>query len=618
MRKLILAGLLVNAVLLGIRCWQEFGSVAIAGNEAPLTTRVNGDVNGDQILDMSDPVYLLVHLFNGGPDPVALADSPELLERVARLEDGLEDGFAALTARIDVVEKHGCTDPEAANYSCCVDIDDGSCEYPGCMDPEAVNYDADANVDDGSCVLGFTFSGENDQGYQEYTHDETGIVFVLLPGGDFEMGSPGTEPNRATNEGPVHTVTLSPFLIAKYECTQAQYAQVMAGHPTLDPTPSRFTGDAQRPVEEVSWSSLKAAGGFLARTGLFLPSEAQWEYAARGGTRTAFSFGDECNAVTCDSCATADDFMWWCGNNVGSTHPVGEKLPNPFGLHDMHGNVYEWCEDVYNFGFYGTAEAAGPDPVATSQSHSWDFDSGDITGLSLVREGEPWNADLESGSLRFWKPEDDRSSNNFEAIWCGFATDFDLSGDFTVTVDFDLTEFPRATGHIGTNACSLFVIEEDGSLGLGLMSLWVSTSRTRVFLVNHSEGNVRSIPSSFTAGRYRITRVGSSLTGSVAPADSSSFEIIGGRDGVTGSVSLEGLARQGVSVTRSGGRSNTALDVTYDNLVVEVDEGPGRYRFLRGGSWYAAPKLCRSAYRVRHHPGHRDSDIGFRPVMPLP
>ena len=75
------------------------------------------------------------------------------------------------------------------------------------------------------------------------------------------MGSPASEADRDDDEGPIHTVTLSPFLIAKYECTQAQYAQVMAGHPTLDPTPSRFTGDAQRPVEEVSWSSLKAAGG---------------------------------------------------------------------------------------------------------------------------------------------------------------------------------------------------------------------------------------------------------------------------------------------------------------------------------------------------------------------
>jgi formylglycine-generating enzyme required for sulfatase activity len=213
-----------------------------------------------------------------------------------------------------------------------------------------------------------TLTDFNDQGYREYTHDQTGIVFVLLPGGEFEMGSPEDEPNRGGDESPVHTVTLSPFLIAKYEVTQAQYAQVMQGHPTLDPTPSRFTGNAQRPVEQVSWDDLKAGDGFLARTGLSLPTEAQWEYAARGETRTAFSFGDECNAGTCSSCATADDFMLWCANAGGSTHPLGEKLPNPFGLHDMHGNVWEWCEDVYDEEFYGTPAAAGPNPVSTAGS----------------------------------------------------------------------------------------------------------------------------------------------------------------------------------------------------------------------------------------------------------
>jgi formylglycine-generating enzyme required for sulfatase activity len=265
----------------------------------------------------------------------------------------------------------GCSDPEADNYDCTVNVDDGSCAYPGCTDPAALNFAIDANVDDGSCCYSegecqapeeFTFLQENAQGLAEYRHDETGIVFVLLPGGDFEMGSPDTEPNRSSDEGPVHTVTLSPFLIAKYECTQAEYAAVM------DSNPSNFTGDVLRPVERVSWDDLHAADGFLERTGMLLPTEAQWEYAARGGTSTAFSFGDECNANGCNPCATADDFMWWCGNAGGTTHPVGEKLPNPFGLHDMHGNVFEWCEDVDAVDFYESEAAAGPDPVADSGS----------------------------------------------------------------------------------------------------------------------------------------------------------------------------------------------------------------------------------------------------------
>jgi formylglycine-generating enzyme required for sulfatase activity len=282
-------------------------------------------------------------------------------------------------------------------------VEDGSCEFSGCTDPKAQNFDPAANVDDGSCcysdgecsdIDGFTYLQENDQGYDEFRHDETGIDFVLVPGGEFEMGSPDSEPNRDEDEGPVHTVTLSPFLIAKYECTQAQYAQVMQGHPTLEataslsPNPSRFTGDVQRPVEQVSWTDLKDADGFLARTGLSLPSEAQWEYACRGGTTTVFSFGDECNndegnVHTCNPCAAADDSMWWCGNAGRTTHPVGEKLPNPFGLHDMHGNVFEWCQDWFKDGFYDELVDSGEpaiDPICR--------DSG--SGFRVFRGGS-WN-----------------------------------------------------------------------------------------------------------------------------------------------------------------------------------------------------------------------------------
>ena len=211
-------------------------------------------------------------------------------------------------------------------------------------------------------IEGFTFESVNTQGLPEYTHDESGIKFVLLPGGEFEMGSPPDEEPRYPNEGPVHTVTLSPFLIAKYEVTQAQYAAVMAGSTVgLGPTPSQIIGaapaDSQRPVERVSWDDLKDADGFLARTGLSLPSEAQWEYACRAGQSGPFSgTGD------------LDDLGWTSQNAGGSHYPVCTKPANQFGLYDMHGNVFEWCEDVYNGNFYATTEAAGPAPVAISGS----------------------------------------------------------------------------------------------------------------------------------------------------------------------------------------------------------------------------------------------------------
>lgn len=145
-------------------------------------------------------------------------------------------------------------------------------------------------------------AGTNAEGYDRFTHDQTGAVFVKLPGNE----------------------TLAPFLIAENEVTQAEYEAVMAGHPTLDATPSFFDGtgdwegtpinpplDRDRlPVEGLSWDDVHAPDGFLARTGLELPTDAQWEYACRGGTTTEFFWGDECADVSYDLCIPAVDYMW--------------------------------------------------------------------------------------------------------------------------------------------------------------------------------------------------------------------------------------------------------------------------------------------------------------------
>jgi len=118
---------------------------------------------------------------------------------------------------------------------------------------------------------------------------------------------------------------------------------------------TQATNNLEAPGLSNSWDDLKAADGFLARTGLSLPSEAQWEYACRAGLSLPIS-----------GTGNLDEMVWYEANSGGTTHPVGEKLPNQFGLHDMHGNVVEWCEDVYSDGFYGSPEAAGPDPVSDS------------------------------------------------------------------------------------------------------------------------------------------------------------------------------------------------------------------------------------------------------------
>ncbi len=197
--------------------------------------------------------------------------------------------------------------------------------------------------------------GQNALGLREYRHRKTGIIFVRLPGDRFWMGAQKADPKcqnydpeAKKDEGPVHEVTLSPFLIGKYEVTQAEWWSVMGS------SPSHFMGDDDLPVENVSWEEIQV---FEAKTGLALPTEAQWEYACRAGTTTPFA-----------GTGKLDEIGWYDQNSGSTTHPVGQKAPNALGLQDMHGNVRERCVDVYDEGFYGKPEAREPDPISLAGS----------------------------------------------------------------------------------------------------------------------------------------------------------------------------------------------------------------------------------------------------------
>jgi len=197
---------------------------------------------------------------------------------------------------------------------------------------------------------------------------------VWIPPGRFMMGSPETERGRWDSEGPQMRVTLTKgFWMGKYEVTQGEYLAVMGNNP------SWFNGDPKRPVETVSWedatnycaklTELERAAGRLATGYAYrLPTEAQWEYACRAGTTTRYSFGD---ALACDDfcgwCALFDSNMWWCGNARDQTHPAGQKLPNPWGLYDLHGNVWEWCQDWWSNNLPG-GSVIDPTGPATSSS----------------------------------------------------------------------------------------------------------------------------------------------------------------------------------------------------------------------------------------------------------
>ena len=202
---------------------------------------------------------------------------------------------------------------------------------------------------------------------------ETGVILVLLPGGSFNMGAqkddvakPNHDPQARSEEGPVHEVTLAPFFLAKHELTRGQWVRISGKE-----DPSRWTegGSGGRvkqeaygrhPVETVSWNDCDRA---TQRSGLTLPTEAQWEYGCRGGTSTVWSFGgdmaemksygnvaDLAYAKAYGANAGAHEKGWDDGH--GLTAPVGSFTANGFGLHDVHGNVWEWCRDWH--GSYAT------------------------------------------------------------------------------------------------------------------------------------------------------------------------------------------------------------------------------------------------------------------------
>jgi formylglycine-generating enzyme required for sulfatase activity len=193
----------------------------------------------------------------------------------------------------------------------------------------------------------------------------TGMELLLVPPGVFQMGCPLCY----SQDNPVHTVTLTnPFYIGRYEVTQAQWSA------TLGSNPSYFSdqpGSANFPVEMVSWNDIN---GFLIATGMRMPTEAEWEFACRAGTTTAFYNGSEVGSLGA--------IAWWHNNSGGRTHAVGERLPNALGLFDMLGNVWEWVSDWY--GPISTDAATNP----TGANQPYNPDAGH------VRRGGSWWFDI--------------------------------------------------------------------------------------------------------------------------------------------------------------------------------------------------------------------------------
>lgn len=211
---------------------------------------------------------------------------------------------------------------------------------------------------------------------------KTGVEMVLIPGGQFIMGDSHGE----DDEKPGHKVKIDPFYMDKYEVTQNAYETMMGKNP------AKFKGHG-RPVERVSWfGAIQYCNMRSLREGLIpcydletlecnyevegyrLPTEAEWEYACRAGTDTRYSFGN--------GPGNLEQYAWFKGNANNTTHPVGQKKPNPWGLYDMHGNVWEWCNDYYDGDYYQKSGEENP--------------HGPVVGEERVLRGGSWASTAES------------------------------------------------------------------------------------------------------------------------------------------------------------------------------------------------------------------------------
>ncbi|MDO1513751.1 formylglycine-generating enzyme family protein [Maribacter confluentis] len=292
-------------------------------------------------------------------------------------------------------------------------------------------------------IVGFnTLNAQGDR-LSDYVQPIDGSQLQLemtgIPAGNFLMGSPALEHNRSKDEGPVHEVSLSAFYISKYEITWEIYnlfvnrtidsvvqnnkandlklaMDAIAGAtvPYVDMSLGMGTGKGL-PVGNVThYAASQFCKWLSAKTGHFyrLPTEAEWEYSARAGTRTAYYFGDDPNSLK--------DYAWYYENSNDTYHPVGQKLPNAWGLYDMHGNVAEWTLDHYVPEAYSKRVAHTQSPreqLATSYPNT-------VRGGSYYDDAEYIRSAARLGSTENWKMRDPQFPKskwwNTDAPFVGF------------------------------------------------------------------------------------------------------------------------------------------------------------------------------------------------------
>lgn len=251
--------------------------------------------------------------------------------------------------------------------------------------------------------------------------EHAGVNFDMLPikGGTFRMGSPESEPGRADDEGPQAEVEIAPFWMGKHEVTWEAYDvwgqevdKLRRKYTNLAPSERDAEADAvTRPTPPYTDMSFNMGKGkypaicmtqhaarvyckwLCKKTGRYyrLPTEAEWEYACRAGTTTAYSFGEDAAAI--------DEYAWYSENSNGKYQRIGRKKPNPWGLHDMHGNVAEWCLDQYIPTIYGSRQGLSKNPLEVPTSvyprvargGGWDMEPAALRSAARLASADEWS-----------------------------------------------------------------------------------------------------------------------------------------------------------------------------------------------------------------------------------
>jgi len=292
--------------------------------------------------------------------------------------ENARDGYKA------VLDKNP-KDPNAKRqYNLCVaKIGAASSEKPASTVAAPVNSSSDEQSDENAENPVSTVTPDNNR-FADYTESVINLQMVAVQGGTFIMGCTSEQGNDCLDsEKPAHQVVMSDFYMGKYEVTQAQWESLMGNNP------SQFKG-ANQPVVNINYDEVWAFIRKLnAQTGkqYHLPTEAEWEYAARGGAKSqGYKYSGSNNP---------DDVAWYADNGGSTTHPVGGKNGNELGIYDMSGNAWEWCNDWY--GDYSGAAQTNPQGVSS--------------GTTLVCRGGGWISDAQGVRVarRYYNSPDNRN-----------------------------------------------------------------------------------------------------------------------------------------------------------------------------------------------------------------